>query len=78
MWPEVAQRLVSRCADGVALYNSLSNIFSGSSGNIVPATPAEYYIQSLMVRRLMTHHHRHECLLSAIPYSKLRHPVIRL
>ena len=34
---------------GVALYIAFSNIFSGSCGTIPPASPSEYYIQSLMM-----------------------------
>jgi len=33
----------------VALYIALSNIFSGSSGNIVPASPLEYNMQTVMM-----------------------------
>ena len=34
---------------GVAIYIAFSNIFSGSSGTIVPASPLEYYTQAVMM-----------------------------
>ena len=43
------QEATPRQLYSVALFISLSNIFSGSTGAVQPASPSEYYIQSLMM-----------------------------